>query len=1329
MKYKKTTGKAALVAHQNIKEKDYWLETLAGIPDKTHLPYDYVKKSTAHVPEASFQVRMPGDISGRLLKISGGSDAKLHMLLATALFTLIYKYTHAGDLTIGAPIYKPDKDGEFLNLVLPLRCVFEETISFKELLMKTRQTLLGANEHRNYPIDFMTEQLGLETAEGEDFPLFDIALLLDNIHMKEFLHDIKTNLRFRFNRSGGGIDGVIEYTPSRYRENTIERMFVHLTTILRTSLSNLDIQLTGIDILPEEEKHQLLTGFNRTQVEYPRDKTFHRLFEEQAERTPRNIALVGREAAAPDNPSVSLDYRRLNEKSNQLAHLLQARGVQPGDLVCLMTGRTVELMIGLLAILKTGAAYLPLDPTYPPERTKYILKDAGASLLLTTKELENLVDSGIQSISIDTLEYRPGQTHNPLPAGSPNHLIYVIYTSGSTGNPKGVMIEHRALNNFIEGIINIIPFPETARVLSLTTISFDIFGLETLLPLSQGARVVLGTLDEQYTVEAAAQVIVQQEITILQLTPSRLSIMLQQDDFVGAIKRLDYLLVGGEAFPEQVLERTREAMTGKIYNMYGPTETTIWSTVKDVGKGQELNIGKPIANTRVYILGRNRQLQPIGVFGDLWIAGDGLARGYTNKPGLTSEKFIVNPYDTSTYLYGTGDLARWLPDGNIQFMGRKDHQVKIRGFRIELGEIEYSLQKHRLVHKAVVNTAEIDAPHGTELHLVGYVVLTAAAGGTFDSSELRSFLTGELPDYMVPYYFVVLDEIPLTPNGKINKKALPPPKILDSHADLVPPTTETEKTLAQLWSDVVGIDKEKIGIDTNFFQLGGHSLKATILSAKIHSELDVKIPLTVLFKNPTIKLLAQTIKNTEKKAFTAIEAAPEKPYYALSSAQKRLFLIQQMNPQTTGYNLPGAFISRAPLDRELMTRVFKRLILRHESLRTSFKMAGGEPRQFIHEDAPFQIETHHIPPGDPDTAARELEIITGFVRPFDLAEAPLFRIGIVTVHDERSLLLVDMHHIISDATSLNQLIGDFTAIQAGVELPPLRLQYKDFSEWQHRQILSGELQKQEDFWLNEYKSPVPPLDLPLDQERDDVADFAGETLNFTVGEEETAYLKELAREEDATMFMVLLALYVVLLSRVSGQDDIVVGTGLAGRGHADLQSIIGMFVNTLALRNYPAAHKTFRQFAGEVRERTLQAFENQDFLYEDLVEKVLQTRPQNRNPLFDTVFMMQALETGDAETGPPADDSPLTLEIYEFDTHNSSFEMLLSCEKIGKEILFAVTYRTRLFKRETIETLIEHYKEIISTVMKDKEIPLGDIKLTQHALAAETTAPDYDFDF
>jgi amino acid adenylation domain-containing protein len=1074
----------------------------------------------------------------------------------------------------------------------------------------------------------------------------------------------------------GGDDGETlvewEYNTDIFDDSTMDRMLKHYTRLLEEIINYPGREISALSMMGEIEINQLLVQWNRTGSEYPRDKSLGELFSEQAARTPDGVSAVGGKGG------VHITYGVLNEKAGRLAHFLKEKGVLADSIVGIMVKRSVEMIIGILGILKAGGAYLPIDTEYPQERIDYMLKDSGARILLT-----NLFEGRHFHHSLGRLT-----THHS------GNLAYVIYTSGSTGRPKGVMLEHGNVVNFIYGIVSRIDFSAGKTILALTTISFDIFVLETLLPLLNGLGVIMVSEEEQKDPRLLARVIVKNGVNMLQVTPSSLKLLLKHDVQLFCLENIEELMVGGEGFPRDLFEILKSKYNGRIYNMYGPTETTVWSTVKELTGEAEITVGIPIANTQIYIIGPYKNLQPVGVVGELCIDGEGLARGYVNRPELTAEKFDHDkknksfcggsrgavfskraPLAAGGKIYKTGDLARWQPGGNIELIGRVDHQVKIRGFRIEPGEIEGVLLKHRDINEAVVECREDESG---DRYLCAYVV--PHCPGEYREEDVYVYLSESLPGYMVPSYIMMLEAMPLNPSGKVDRKSLPGPAIRAGN-DYAPPGNELEVKLVRLWSEILDLDEGAIGIDNNFFRLGGHSLKAVGLMNRIHKELSVEVPVSELFKTPTVRGLAGYVRHSRLSPYSGIKPVEKKEYYGLSPAQKRLYILQQMAPDSTGYNLTSVLSLKEDVNRERLEKAAGKLISRHESLRTFFEMKEDEPVQGIHEkNYKFQITN-----------------ITGdFVQCFDLSKAPLLRVGLIKVEEAKHFLMVDMHHIITDNTSREILTGELMSLYShpGEELSPLPLHYKDYAEWQNSREQQELIKRQETYWLELFPGDLPVLNLPFDYPRPVLQGFAGSRIHFALDEEETGYLKTMARESGSTLYITILSLFSILLSKLSGEEDIIIGTPVAGRQHPDTEKIVGMFVNTLAMRNYPAGDKTFKEFLEEVKNHTLAAYDNQGYPFEELVEKISVHRDTGRNPVFDVMFNLlnQTGHTGSILWGD--EDSGAYFERV-----TAKFDLNLTAIDLEETLSFRLEYCTELFKKKTIERFTRYFREILTPVL------------------------------
>jgi amino acid adenylation domain-containing protein len=855
----------------SVGEEKFWRNYLKGFDTQTELSVKR-KKREEIISTENFQIRFPKDTKGKLESFVKKYKLTLASLLYSAWGLLLQRYNNSDDVIFGTTVSGRSVKiqgieeiiGLFIN-TLPFRVQTDPSEKSEDFLYRMDKSLQMRKEYEATSLVDIKKYSEIDNKEE----LFDSIFILENypLDSRLLLEDSKLSIdsysmfeRAPYDLTVGvtifnDIELILTYNKEVFVECAVVRLANHFRYILEKIVEYPRLEVGRIETVSEGEKKELLYEFNNTEADYPKDRTVHQLFEEQVEKTPDKVA-----AAYKDK---QLTYRGLNKKANQLARRLRLNGVKANSLVGLMPERSIEMIIGIFSILKAGGAYIPLEPEYPEDRIKYMLKECSAEILLANSNRKLLGNISL-FINLDSVE-NPGEDICNLPSLSvPTDLVYVIYTSGTTGRPKGVMIKNKSVTNFIEGITDIIPFTGNDSILSLTTISFDIFGLEFFLPLTHGAKVVIGSSREQLDAATIAAIVEREKITIFQVTPSRLKLIISDKRSSRSLKLLKYLLVGGEIFPEKLLEKTKDVVQGKIFNLYGPTETTIWSCVKDVSGTASLNIGKPIANTQVYILSKIGLVQPLGVPGELCISGAGVASGYFKNELLTEKKFIKNPFIPGEKMYKTGDLAKWLPDGNIEFLGRFDHQVKIRGFRIELGEIESQLLKHEKIKEAVV-IPKVDE-NGDE-YLCAYIVGVDTAGidKMLNTRELRAYLSQTLLDYMIPSYFVQLEEIPLTPSGKTDRKALPAMDetlILRTGAEYVSPRSTIEKTIANIWKVLLHVDK--VGIHDHFFDIGGNSLIMIRLSSRLKEAFKRDIPVVSLFNYPTIAALATHLSQEEK---------------------------------------------------------------------------------------------------------------------------------------------------------------------------------------------------------------------------------------------------------------------------------------------------------------------------------------------------------------------------------------------------------------------------------------------------------------------------------
>jgi amino acid adenylation domain-containing protein len=1126
-----------------------------------------------------------------------------------------------------------------------------------------------------------------------------------------------------------GLMGVWVYNTDLFNRETIERMNGHFLTLLEGIIANPNERVSQLPLLTKVEQQQLLMDWNNTEVDYPANKCIHQLFEKQVERTPNAVAVVFE--------GQQLTYNELNCRTNQLAHYLQSLGVKADELVGICVERSLEMIVGLLGILKAGGAYVPLDPEYPLERLSFMLEDAAVNVLLTQQKLINkLPEHQAQLICLDAdweliFQFSRDNLITDIQA---TNLAYVIYTSGSTGQPKGVMLSHSNLSNHMFWMQETFPLTRADRVLQKTPFSFDASVWEFYAPLLVGGQLLIaqpgGHTDSDYLLKTIAQ----QQVTTVQLVPSLLQMLLEQGGIENC-QLLKRVFCGGEILPVALQEKLFSQLNVNLCNLYGPTEccidVTFWNCQREM-YGQRIPIGRPIFNTQIYILDSNLQPVPVGIPGELHIGGAGLARGYLNRPKLTQEKFIPNPFSNypDSRLYKTGDLARYLPDGNIEYLGRIDNQVKIRGFRIELGEIETLLNQYPQVQSSVIIARE-DTPGNKRL--VAYVVPQKEATPPPNElrqflkevpqkeakptpNELRQLLKEKLPEYMIPNAFVIMESLPLTPNGKIDRRALPAPEQSYERTDkFILPRNPIEEILVTIWTEVLKV--QQISINENFFELGGHSLLATQLISRIRTNLSIEIPLRSLFAAPTIEELSQQIQQLQQQDLT-LSAPPiltrgEQSELLLSYAQTRLWFLDQLEPNSAFYNIPVALRLQGHLNQSALTQSLEEIIQRHEALRTNFITVNGQPTQVIQTVTNWTVSVislQHLSPEEQEIAAKKLVKEESF-KPFDLAKEALVRATLILLNNNEYWLLLCLHHVISDGWSMGVLIEELTALYNADNqgqpspLKSLPIQYADFAIWQ-RQWLQGEvLENQLNYWKKQLADAPTFLPLPTDKPRPAVQTFTGAHQEFQLSLELTQKLTELSQQQRVTMFMTLLAAYGILLYRYTGQSDILIGTPIANRNRREIESLIGFFVNTLVMRTDCSENPSFQELLMRVREMSLGAYSHQDLPFEMLVEALQPERNLSHTPLFQVMFAIENTPLSKIEL------TDLTIDSLPLEGETAKFDLTLSMQNTETGLMGVWVYNTDLFNRETIERMNGHFLTLLEGIITNPSERISQLPL------------------
>ncbi|MGF7029123.1 amino acid adenylation domain-containing protein/non-ribosomal peptide synthase protein (TIGR01720 family) [Paenibacillus mucilaginosus] len=1293
----------------------YWMAYLEGYEGPSSLP---TKRASEEGRQSSYDPRVykagfGKDLTERMNRTAQRNGVTLNTLLQTAWAVLLQMYTGRQDVVFGSVVSGRPPEipgieamvGLCINTI-PVRIVCRMEESFSEVMRRTQEHALGSEAYNAYPLYEIQAKVPQNGAlidhilVFENYPLAEglgpVGEQLESAHLAFGEIAVREQTHYDLNLivlPGEELTVQFQFNGTVYEELAMQRWAGHLIHILEQVVNDPHRTVGGLELMTQQEILMQQEAFNNTAVPYPKEKTVHALFREQAEKTPHALAVV--------SDGEAMTYRELNEQSNRLARFLQSKGVGRESIVALRMPRSLRYVQFVLGVLKAGGAILPIDPSTPAERIRHMLSDSSPALVVTDLPLTEAILGDAESVTAEEAISRS----RTLPAtdlaigASSGDALYVIYTSGSTGTPKGVLLEHRTLINLLQWQQHSIPVKAGAsKVLQFAAMGFDVCYQEIFTALLGGAELHIIGEDRKRQPAEFVESVLAIGADIVFLPTAYLKYLASEKRYLETLSqgRLRHIVVAGEQLvihPNLRAYLLENEVT--LHNHYGPSETHVVTSHRMQGRDPLLPnlppIGKPIGNTSLFIIGRNGRLLPSGAAGELCIGGAGLARGYVNRDELTAEKFVSHPLQAGERVYRTGDLARWLPDGTLEYLGRMDHQVKIRGYRIELGEVESRLLDTPSITEATV--LALDDEEGAK-YLCAYIV----AECVLTSGDIRSALAEKLPAYMIPSFIMQLDSLPLTVNGKVDRRALPKPDhAVRSDAVYVAPRNETEDRLADIWKSV--LKRQHIGVKDNFFELGGHSLSAASLTGRIYKELNLELPLREVFRYPTIEGMARVIGAASRSGYTPIPLAEEREYYPVSSAQKRLYLVSHLNGGGLSYNMPGALQIDGPLDPIRVQESLQRLIVRHESLRTGFQVMDGEVMSRIYEAVPISVELI------PLVEQAEPDLLRDFVRPFDLSRAPLLRAGLIRKGPEQHLLLFDMHHIISDGVSLNLLAREFIQYYQGQELPPLPVQYKDYAVWQQEQTVQPAMQPHRQYWIDRFQEGVPVLEMPTDYPRPPAQSFEGDTVSFRIDQGLLQKLQELARETGTTLYMTLLAAFNVLLFKYSGQSDIVVGSPVAGREHPDVEPLIGMFVNTLALRSYPEGRKTFRAFLSEVGEGAVEAFVHQAYPFEELVEHVQGHRDLSRSPLFDVMLVLQNMEQD--ELSAPG----LVLSSYEIDSRAVKFDLTLTLTEKHGELQGSLAYAVRLFKRETAERMAAHFLEVLRAVVIEPDGLLGDVEL------------------
>ena len=1280
-----------------IKDKAYWDEVFWAVPEVASIPSLKDNKNISHSCKgAREKFIVPEKEINKIKEFCINNKISVYNFFMAVYSLYLGKVSNLDDFVIGTPILnrtnfeQKHTMGMFISTV-PLRINLDHNLSFIDFSKNIASNSMSLLRHQRYPYQAILEDLRKKDANIPN--LYNMVLSYQITKTVEEENNIAYTTDWVFNGNSAdelqihlfdlhGEDSITvayDYKTEKYDSQEISDLHSRILNIINQVIYDNEILLKNIEIVTPEEKHKILYEFNNTKIDYPKDKTIVDLFEEQVEKTPDNIAVVFEDK--------KLTYRELNEKSNQLAHYLLNNNVKVGDIVSILLDKSLEVVVSMFAVLKCGASFLPLDIDYPEERLEYILNNSNPKLLLSSKTINRKINNfNVLNIDLDNTQIYCKNISNLNLNITPEDIMYVMYTSGSTGKPKGVMVKHKNIVR-LAMYPNFINFTENEVMVQTGTIVFDACIFEIFGSLLHGFKLYIIKKEKLLDIEYFSNFLEEKQVSILFLTTGLFNHLGIQNP--NMFKNLKYLLTGGDVISslsvKNILKNTDNL---KIINCYGPTENGSYSTCYEIsGNENIIPIGKPITNSTTYVVNNNGNLCPIGIPGELWVAGEGVAKGYLNNETLTKESFTKNPFENDI-VYKTGDFVKWLPDGNIEFIGRIDNQVKIRGFRIELSEIDSNILKYSNIKQAI---SVIQNINNTKT-ICSYIV----SDKNIDINKLKTNLSKTLATYMLPTYIMQLDNLPLNINGKIDRKQLPVPDISKRERSIINARNDIDKIILNNLKNILSTNT--ISIEENWFNIGLDSLSAITLSSNISKELNIQITIKNIFEYPTIKELSDYISTLPQSTNANLIPKAEKlDYYPLSSAQKRIYYASSMDNNSTLYNISGGIILNKYLDIDKLEECFNILIQRHGVLRTTFEIKENGVVQVIKEKVDFKLEL--------DNSNNIKDAYSNFIKPFDLSTAPLFRAKIAKLEDEKILLLIDMHHIISDGTSLTILLQELCDLYNDTEILEKQIDYTDFTLWEKEQFESDKFKKSKEYWINQFKDEIPLLNMPTTYARPSTQSFEGSNYYTKLPKETFAKIENISKQLGITPYMLMLSCYYILLSKYTSQDDIVVGTPIVGRELPELSNVLGMFVNTLALRNKINSNLTFNNLTNTIKNNCLNSFKHQNYPFDMLVKDLNISRDTSRNPLFDVMFIYQ-------NNGyPEINFKDAKYEYFIPDNNISKFDLSLEVVPVNNEYSLRFEYCTKLFDKEFIQRLSSHYINILNAILENTDIKIADINM------------------
>lgn len=1309
----------------------YWEQVLSGEIASLNLPADRSRPPVSSFRGAALEFVINPTLATQLKKIGSDRQTTLFTVLLAAFQVLLYRLTAQARFAVGVPTSGraraefSDLAGYFVN-VLPMMADFTEPTAFTEFLTGLRHRAIESFAHDLYPFPLMVEKLGISRsfnsspifqtmfvfqkaqgsqsldfvalAMGEQGTRFDIGgLELEPFPIPE--QAAQFDLVLTMGEGKQGLLGTWQYSTDLFDNATVARWSQSFLQLLRGIVADPGCLVNELPIVPEDQLSRLLLDFNQTELEYDRRSPLHEQIAYQALLHPDRPAVICGKAR--------LSYGELDLRASQVACDLHRRGAETEDLVAICMTRSPEMVAGMLGIWKTGAAYVPLDPRYPHERLRFMLEDARARFVLTEPALHSRVE-GTAAKVVDVNEISEFTQHDSTALNgsfTSEQLAYLIYTSGSTGTPKGVMLTHQSVLSFVAWARNTFSLEEFSGVLATTSICFDLSIFELWATLSCGGTVILADNILEWC-DSWASSDAQPLVRLINTVPSAMEKVLE----FGLPAGVSTVNLAGEALQEALVRKIFETgVVSSINNLYGPTETTTYSSWTTVNAEDHVTIGRGVANTQLYVLDAGLQLVPIGVVGELYIGGAGLARGYWQHPDWSAERFVPNPYSAvpGERLFCTGDLVRWQADGQLLYIGRADQQVKLRGFRIELGEISAVLGRWSAVRE---NTVVVIEERGAK-HLVAYVV--PVADGGLAPEEIRDYLRRSLPEYMVPNHIVLLPELPKTSSGKIDRKALLPPQRLSISGGRMP-GTQTEREIAAVWQDILKI--EKVGPNDDFFLLGGHSLLMMQLKARLEARLQRKISLAQLLQSPTVAGMAKAIEPLpQTNLLPSITPVAQDDPVELSFAQERIWFLEQMILGLPVYNIAGAVRLKGNLNKHAVHESLRQIVQRHAVLRTALVVAESVPLQQVRQEVQVDLEETDLRSGYDGQDIEELlrsNLEKQAKRAFSLDQAPLIRAKLFQTEEHDCTLLVVLHHIIADGWSIGVLLRELEQLYSAYcearpsSLPPLNLQFADYAIWQRRLLRAGSMNEGLTYWREQLAGAPPVLDLPVDTPRPAQPTYQGSAVKFALGRERNGNVKKFCHQQGITPYALLLGCFQLLLSRYSGQADLIVGSPVADRQQVESEGLIGLFTNLVPIRAQMDGEETFESFLQQLKHTVTQALAWQFIPFERIVEQVEAHRNASHMPLVQAVFAWQIGLMGPVRFG------EIVAQPRIVHTDTAKFDLMLTIEQDkDSELIAWFEYSRDIFNDKTIRQMAARYLRIMEQALSNPEQRIGDLSL------------------